>query len=106
MLRNYTHLSREQLLEILQRRDLDTPYGLVWERNEIEPEAAINRDYVGLRLDSALSCGTAPWRNLVIEGDNWDALRALAAFRRGEAGAARVVARANEAPQESPATGL
>lgn len=146
MLHNYTHLTRAQLLESLQRRDLDTPYGLVWERNEIEPEAVINRDYVGLRLDPALSCGAVPWRNLVIEGDNWDALRALAAiekvladhagpatlytwsperyahlparvlvtvpdallaaFRRGEAGAARVVARANEAPQESPATGL
>jgi adenine-specific DNA-methyltransferase len=82
--RSYDHLTREQLLEILQRRDLDAPYGLVWERDEIEPEAAINRDYVGLRLDPALSCGDAPWRNLVVEGDNWDALRALAATHKGQ----------------------
>ncbi len=73
--RDYSHLSREQLPEILQRRDLDAPYGLVWERDEIEPEANINRDYVGLRLDPALSCGPAPWKNLVVEGDNWELVR-------------------------------
>ncbi|MCX8086622.1 MAG: site-specific DNA-methyltransferase [Rhodocyclaceae bacterium] len=84
MPRDYNHLSREQLVEILQRRDLEANYGLVWERDEIEPEAAINHDYVGLRLDPALSCGPAPWQHLVIEGDNWDALRALAATHQGQ----------------------
>lgn len=65
---------------MLERRDSQRRYGLVWEREGIEPERALNDDFVALDLDPALS--TAPldergWCNLVIEGDNWDALRAL-----------------------------
>ncbi|MGG5809153.1 site-specific DNA-methyltransferase [Falsiroseomonas sp. CW058] len=76
----YNHLSREQLIELLERRDVRRNFGLVWEREGIEPDRAMNTDFVALELDPELS--TAPldergWRNLVIEGDNWDALRAL-----------------------------
>lgn len=76
----YNHLSREQLIELLERRDVRRNFGLVWEREGIEPDRAMNTDFVALQLDTGLS--TAPmdergWRNLVIEGDNWDALRAL-----------------------------
>lgn len=80
----YEHLSREALIELLQRRDRQTPYGLVWERRAIAPDQALNRDLVGLALDPALSCGPAPWRNLVIEGDNHDALRHLVSTHAGQ----------------------
>lgn len=76
----YDHLSREDLIALIERRDAQRRYGLVWEREGIEPDRALNDDFVALDVDPDLS--TAPsdqrgWRNLVIEGDNWDALRAL-----------------------------
>lgn len=49
----------------------------MWERNEIEADAAIDANFVACTLDAKLSDGAAPWRNLVIEGDNYDALRWL-----------------------------
>lgn len=49
------------------------------EVNEIERDKVINADFVALDLDPAL--GTSPpsegWRNLVIEGENFDAFRHL-----------------------------
>ena len=57
--------------------------GLYWERNQIEHDRALNNDAVFLRLvdehGEALSVGDAPYRNLIIEGDNFDALRCLRA---------------------------
>ncbi len=76
----YDHLSREELIALLERRDARRSYGLVWEREGILPDSAVNDDYIAFDLDPSLSTGTANangWRNLVIEGDNWDALRAL-----------------------------
>jgi len=73
----YDHLDREALIRLLQRRDAERQLGLVWERDEIEADKALNDDYVALNLDPALSHGEAPWKNLIIEGDNYDALRAL-----------------------------
>jgi len=78
--RRYDHLSREALIGLLERRDTQRSYGLVWEREGIDRERAINEDFVVLDLDPALSTApqdTSGWRNLIIEGDNWDALRAL-----------------------------
>lgn len=80
----YENLSREVLVDLLRRRDSQTPYGLVWERQGIELDKALNRDFVGLELDPALSCGQAPWNNLIIEGDNYDALRHLVSTHAGE----------------------
>jgi adenine-specific DNA-methyltransferase len=80
----YEHLSREALIEMLKRRDTQAPYGLVWERRGIDQDTALNNDFVGLELDPALSCGPAPWRNLVIEGDNYDALRHLVSTHAGQ----------------------
>lgn len=71
----YGHLDKAGLLRLLERRDAERQLGLVWERDEIEADRAINDDYVALDLDAALSHGEAPWENLVIEGDNFDALR-------------------------------
>lgn len=73
----YDHLDRDDLIRLLQRRDAERQLGLVWERDEIEADNALNDDYVALNLDPALSHGEAPWKNLIIEGDNYDALRAL-----------------------------
>ena len=76
----YDHLSKDDLVRLLERRDTMQRYGLVWEREGIEKDRALNQDYVVLDLDPALSTppqDAAGWRNLVIEGDNWDTLRAL-----------------------------
>jgi adenine-specific DNA-methyltransferase len=79
MAKKYDDLSREELVRLLETRDRRdaTRFGLVWEANEIEREKALNQDFVALDLDPALSCGSAPWKNLIIEGDNFDALRYL-----------------------------
>jgi adenine-specific DNA-methyltransferase len=72
----YDSLSKAELIRILTRRDHERPYGLVWER-EYEPDNAINDDFIALDHDAKLSHGDAPYENLIIEGDNYDALRVL-----------------------------
>lgn len=74
---NYDYYSREELLRLLRERDRKPKFGLVWERDEIEHDKSLNDDFVALDLDPALSCGDAPFENLIIEGDNFDALRYL-----------------------------
>lgn len=73
----YDTLTHSQLVNLLRKRDGDKKLGLVWERDEIEADAAIDANFVACTLDAALSDGAAPWGNLVIEGDNFDALRWL-----------------------------
>ncbi|HEX2852898.1 MAG TPA: site-specific DNA-methyltransferase [Opitutaceae bacterium] len=76
----YDHLNREELLRLLEARDrryAETKFGLVWEADDIERERVRNADFVALDVAPELSCGSAPWRNLIIEGDNFDALRHL-----------------------------
>jgi adenine-specific DNA-methyltransferase len=75
----YDDLNREELLRLLEARDRRdaTKFGLVWEANEIERDQALNNDFVALDLLPEHSVGAAPWRNLIIEGDNFDALRYL-----------------------------
>lgn len=77
--RDYSHLSREELLSLLEARDRRdaTKFGLVWEANEIDRDKALNNDFVALDLAPSLCEGSAPWKNLIIEGDNFDALRYL-----------------------------
>lgn len=81
---SYDHLTKEQLIALLQRREREASYGLVWERKEIEPDRSINDDFVALDLDRSLSCGDGPWENLIIEGDNYDALRYLRMTHAGK----------------------
>jgi len=81
---DYSSLSREELVELLQRRDAKTPLGIVWERNEIDHDNALNDDFVALNLHPELSMGDAPWTNLLIEGDNFDALRYLRMTCKGK----------------------
>ncbi|MHC8337570.1 site-specific DNA-methyltransferase [Pseudomonas sp. HLT2-19-2] len=75
---DYSALTKEQLIEVLKRRDVQAHYGLHWERQSIERDNALNRDFVGFELVPEYSCGAGPWEDLVIEGDNYDALRHLA----------------------------
>lgn len=81
---NYDDYSREELLRELRLRNRRPRFGLVWERKEIEHEKAVNDDFVALDFDPALSCGDAPYRNLIIEGDNFDALRYLRMTHAGK----------------------
>lgn len=74
---HYDTLSRTQLISVLRKREAEKKLGLVWERDEIEADAAIDANFIACTIDPALSDGAAPWRNLVIEGDNFDALRWL-----------------------------
>ena len=83
-MKDYNHLSQEQLIALLKRREREAAYGLMWERDEIEPDKAMNDDFVALDLDRSLSHGDAPWRNLIIEGDNYDALRYLRMTHAGK----------------------
>src|SRR5438552_1766569 len=79
MANKYDHLTKDELARLLEARDRRdaTRFGLVWEANEIERDKAINSDFVALDLVPEHSVGAASWRNLIIEGDNFDALRYL-----------------------------
>lgn len=74
---HYESLSAAQLVSLLRKKDAEKKLGLVWERDEIEADAAIDANFIACTIDPALSDGAEPWRNLVIEGDNFDALRWL-----------------------------
>ncbi|MGZ8927956.1 MAG: site-specific DNA-methyltransferase [Methylobacter sp.] len=81
---NYDDYSHEELIRELRLRDRRPRFGLVWERKEIEHEKAVNDDFIALDFDPSLSCGEAPYRNLIIEGDNFDALRYLRMTHAGK----------------------
>ncbi|HRE17686.1 MAG TPA: site-specific DNA-methyltransferase [Rhodocyclaceae bacterium] len=74
---NYDDYSPEQLRRLLRARDRRPRFGLMWERDEIDHDLSVNGDFVALDWDAELSCGEGPQRNLIIEGDNFDALRYL-----------------------------
>ncbi len=74
---HYESLTHAQLVNLLRKRDSEKKLGLVWERKEIEADAATDANFIACTLDTDLSDGSAPWPNLVIEGDNFDALRWL-----------------------------
>jgi adenine-specific DNA-methyltransferase len=73
----YDDLTHAQLVELMEKRDRTKKLGLVWERDEIEADAAVDANFIACRIDEGLSDKPAPWDNLVIEGDNFDALRWL-----------------------------
>lgn len=73
----YSHLNNEDLIRILERRDAERKLGLNWERNSIDHELALNDDFIALDFDHNMSHGGSPYDNLLIEGDNFDALRNL-----------------------------
>ena len=73
----YDDLTHAQLIELLEKRDRTKKLGLVWERDEIDADAAVDANFITCQIDTDLSDKPAPWDNLVIEGDNFDALRWL-----------------------------
>lgn len=77
MTSKYDRYSKEELVKIIEERDRKPRLGLVWERDEIDHDRSLNQDFVTLDLLSEHSCGDGPWHNLLIEGDNFDALRYL-----------------------------
>jgi Adenine specific DNA methylase Mod len=84
MARNYDDLSREQLIALLHARD-KRRFGLVWEQDKslIGVDRSLNEDFVALEADTELSSGEGTWQNILIEGDNYDALRALSISHKG-----------------------
>lgn len=80
----YTHMSREELIGLLLKKEATQKLGLIWERDEIEHERSLNDDFVVLELDDSLSVGQAPFENVLIEGDNFDALRYLHISYKGK----------------------
>ncbi|MWP39369.1 site-specific DNA-methyltransferase [Rhodobacter sphaeroides] len=80
----YDDLPREQLIELLKKRDRTKKLGLVWERDEIEADNAVDANFVAATIIPDLSDKLAPWRNMVIEGDNYDALRWLRMTMAGQ----------------------
>ncbi len=84
MARNYDDLSKDQLIALLKSRD-ERRFGLLWERDEsvIGADLSKNTDFVALEANQELSVGSSPHHNLLIEGDNFDALRALRMTHKG-----------------------
>lgn len=80
----YDELSKSQLVALLEKHDRTKKLGLVWERDEILADNAIDENFVAATLDVGLSDKPAPWRNLVIEGDNFDSLRWLRMTHAGQ----------------------
>ncbi|WP_412509463.1 hypothetical protein [Roseovarius sp. SYSU LYC5161] len=57
----YDDLTHAQLVELLEKRDRTKKLGLVWERDEIEADAAVDAKFIACRIDAALSDkGTVP----------------------------------------------
>ncbi|MDX5595667.1 site-specific DNA-methyltransferase [Pseudovibrio sp. SPO723] len=77
MSEKYDSLTREQLIDLLKKRDRTKKLGLVWERDEIAADQAIDENFIACEIVPELSDKPAPWANMVIEGDNFDALRWL-----------------------------
>lgn len=77
MTSKYENYTKQELVQLLLKRDAERPLGLVWERDEIEYERSLNEDFVTLDLIEDLSVGNGTFKNLLIEGDNFDALRYL-----------------------------
>tara|TARA_B000000460_G_scaffold245477_1_gene217216 strand:+ start:492 stop:2261 length:1770 start_codon:yes stop_codon:yes gene_type:complete len=72
------------LITLLEKRDRTKKLGLVWERDEIEADNAVDANFVAATVIPELSDKAAPWRNMVIEGDNYDALRWLRMTMAGQ----------------------
>jgi adenine-specific DNA-methyltransferase len=73
----YDHYSKDELIKIIEDRDRKPKFGLVWERDDIDFDRSFNEDFVALDALPEFSSGEGPWSNLLIEGDNFDALRYL-----------------------------
>ncbi|UXZ60793.1 site-specific DNA-methyltransferase [Burkholderia multivorans] len=82
----YAHLNAAQLRRILVEHLTKQKLGLYWEHDSIERDLKLNGDVVLPVLDEEASLPSADgtYRNLVIEGDNFDSLRLLRATHAGK----------------------
>lgn len=78
----YDGLTKVELVQILERHERAKTFGLVWEQNTDQDDADGN-DLVLARIDLGLSERSSPWENMIIEADNYDALRWLRMTHRG-----------------------
>lgn len=80
----YDHLSKVELISLLERRDRESArLGLNWASDRAALDHALNSDFITLRLQRDLCDQPSGWPNLLIEGDNFDALRWLRMTMRG-----------------------
>lgn len=80
----FENLTREQLLKLVRQRERQKKLGLVWERDAIERDKALDDRFVSLSFVPELRDGDGPWPNMVVEGDNFDALRWLRMTMAGQ----------------------
>lgn len=80
----YSHWTREQLIAELER--VSNEFGLRWDKRQADRtfEDEQHTSLVVLDHEAGLSAGAAPHQNLLIEGDNFDALRYLSVTHRGK----------------------
>ncbi len=50
MTSKYERYSKEELIRIIEERDLKPKFGLVWERDEIDHDLSMNSEFVELDL--------------------------------------------------------
>jgi adenine-specific DNA-methyltransferase len=80
----YAGWTQEDLIAELRQRDALKHLGIVWDRNRVEADRALSAPLSLPAIDPTLSSNASgPWRHLIIEGDNIDALRALSLVQRG-----------------------
>ncbi|WP_207459988.1 site-specific DNA-methyltransferase [Azospirillum sp. SYSU D00513] len=82
---DYDSMPKELLVRLLRRRDSDPGrrLGLVWERNELDHEDSLVGLLPTMTVDPSLCLGAAPYDDLIIEGDNFEALKLLAMTHAG-----------------------
>ncbi|MFK0034067.1 site-specific DNA-methyltransferase [Pseudomonas monteilii] len=82
----FAHLNAAQLRRMLIEHLTSHKLGLYWEHNSLERDAKINADVVLPTLNKKISLPSVDgtYRNLVIEGDNFDSLRLLRATHAGK----------------------
>lgn len=50
MATKYNNYTKQELVQLLLKRDAERPLGIVWERDEIEYERSLNEDFVTLEM--------------------------------------------------------
>lgn len=87
ILKQLDQLNEQQLRRLLAEHLTSRKLGLVWEADLIDRDKAINANVVLPRLVADSSCFSEDKsfsQNLIIEGDNYDALRLLRNTHRGK----------------------
>lgn len=84
ILENLQHYTEADLRKLVADLVARPRVGLYWERDAVQRDRALNDAHVFAKLDEALSHGDGLYGNLVIEGENFDALRMLRTTHLGQ----------------------